>query len=116
MEVRRHGSDPTVLRPRRGGAAVVTDAFLSADEAAPGVVARSPMERKARAAGARFDVRDGWNVAVGYPGDAPDNVSWADASHLGKLEVDGDHGVALGSARRDGKAWLCPLTRTRAVV
>ena len=94
----------------------MTDAFLSADEAAPGVVARSPMERKARAAGARFDVRDGWNVAVGYPGDTPDNVSWADASHLGKLEVDGDHGVELGKAQRDGKAWLCPLTRTRAIV
>jgi heterotetrameric sarcosine oxidase gamma subunit len=94
----------------------VTYAFLSADRAAPGVVARSPMERKARAAGARFDVRGGWNVAVGYPGEAPDRVSWADASHLGKLQVDGDHGVELGNARRDGRAWLCPLTRARAVV
>ncbi len=31
-------------------------------------VAHSPMERLARAAGARFEVRDGWNVAVRVPG------------------------------------------------
>ena len=37
-------------------------AFLAA--AATDAVARSPMERQARAAGARFEVRDGWNVAV----------------------------------------------------
>jgi len=94
----------------------VTHAFLSVDEAAPGVVARSPMERRARAAGARFDVRDGWNVAVGYPGEAPHGVTWADGSHVGKLEVHGEHGLTLGTADRDGGAWLCPLTRTRALV
>jgi glycine cleavage system aminomethyltransferase T len=57
--------------------------------------ARSPMERLARAAGARFEVRDGWNVAVSYPG-GQGPVSWADMSHLPKFEVrgDGDHRLA----------------------
>jgi hypothetical protein len=43
-------------------------------------------------------------------------VTWADASHLGKLELTGEHGLTLGSARREGESWLCPLTRTRALV
>ena len=43
-------------------------AFLSAT--ATGAVARSPMERQARAAGARFELRGGWNVATGYGGQA----------------------------------------------
>ena len=38
--------------------------FLS--PTAANAVARSPMERQARAAGARFEVRDGWNVATAY--------------------------------------------------
>jgi glycine cleavage system aminomethyltransferase T len=90
----------------------VSYAFLSV---APDVVARSPMERAARAAGARFEVRDGWSVAVEYPEvDGP--VTWADASHLGKLELHGPHGLALGTARRERDAWVCPLTQTRALV
>ena len=66
-------------------------AFLSGES--DGAVARSPMERQARAAGARFEVRGGWNVAVAYDGerDALERaVGWADASHLAKLEVGGD--------------------------
>lgn len=94
----------------------MTYAFLSV---APDVVARSPMERAARTAGARFEVRDGWSVAVGYgagDGSAVERpVGWADASHLGKLEVHGPHGLPLGSAQREGGAWVCPLTRTRAL-
>ena len=49
-------------------------------------VARSPMEGQALAAGARMEVRDGWNVAVAY--DAAErerletSVGWADVSHL----------------------------------
>src|SRR4051812_50049048 len=73
------------------------------------------MERRARAAGARFDVRDGWNVAVAYPGEPPHSVTWADRSHLGKLEVHGEHGLTLGTAEREGETWLCPLTRMRAL-
>ena len=44
-------------------------AFLSPATAGDTAVARSPMERKAKAAGARFENRDGWNVAVEYPGE-----------------------------------------------
>jgi len=61
-------------------------AFLTAS--ATDAVARSPMERQARAAGARFEVRDGWNVAVGYPKEtaALETFAFADASHLRKYE------------------------------
>ena len=61
--------DPAVLRPGWGGAPLVsTLAFLSPDGAEDVAVARSPMEGKAKAAGARFEVQGGWNVAVEYPG------------------------------------------------
>jgi glycine cleavage system aminomethyltransferase T len=90
----------------------VSYAFLSV---APGVVARSPMERKAGEAGARFELRDGWNVAVEYP-EGDYTVTWADASHLGKLETAGPHGLPLGMAQRDGDARVCPLTKDRALV
>ena len=63
-------------------------------DAAP---ARSPMERQQRAAGARFEERDGWMVAVAFPGDERrrigETVGFADRSHLRKLEV---HGPASG--------------------
>ena len=76
--------------------------------------ARSPMERVARAAGARFEVRDGWNVAVDY-GSEPGPVAWADVSHLRKWEVSGVAGE-FGIARREGDTWVCPLTSARALV
>ena len=82
-------------------------------------VARSPMERKAKAAGARFEVLDGWNVAVEYGQGAPEAppVAWADVSHLRKFELQGDGvGHDFGTATRDGERWWCPLTRTRALV
>ena len=81
-------------------------------------IARSPMERLAKAAGAQFEVRDGWNVAVRYLGEAPGNpVAWADISHLPKWEVRGpDVSGELGSARREGETWWCGLTRERALV
>ena len=93
--------------------------FLSPAAADASAVARSPMERKARAAGARFEARDGWNVAVEYPGEdrVRETVAWADVSHLRKLERRGEGvGGELGSARREGEAWVCPLTPTRALV
>ena len=43
--------------------------FLSPAESA---LARSPMEREARAAGARVEQRDGWNVAVRFDGEEPE--------------------------------------------
>ena len=80
-------------------------------------IARSPMERQALAAGARFEVRDGWNVAVAFEGEAPDApVWWADVSHLAKLEVNGPHDLALGQATRTNGAWWCPVTRDRTLV
>jgi heterotetrameric sarcosine oxidase gamma subunit len=100
-------------------------------------IARSPMERSAAAEGARFEVRDGWNVAVAFgatpeqEADAVDRTAvWADVSHLGKLELqapaselssivaactDGAE-LELGSAARIGDAWWCPLSPTRALV
>ena len=94
----------------------------TADEA----VAHSPMERPARDAGARFEVRDGWNVAVefgaGGSGSAGngDTVSWADVSHLAKVELQGSSDtireLPFGTAMRRDDAWWCRLTQTRALV
>ena len=89
--------------------------FLTA--AAADAVARSPMERQARAAGARFEVRDGWNVAVSYPGESLDAVGFADASHIRTYEVQGDlPKLELGRATLDGESTWLPMTPTRALV
>jgi glycine cleavage system aminomethyltransferase T len=94
-------------------------AFLRVDSG--DAVAHSPMEGPARAAGARFEVRDGWSLAVEFAGaPAGDAVGWADVSHLVKVELQGSADVIdelpFGTAvRRDG-AWWCRLTPTRAVV
>lgn len=93
--------------------------------------ARSPMERDVRAAGARLEVRDGWNVALGY-GNLDDELAacrhraaWADMSHLGKLELQGPGeelsrlaGVplVLGRAAAAADARWCPLTAERVLV
>jgi glycine cleavage system aminomethyltransferase T len=88
-------------------------------------IARSPMERSAAAEGARFEVRDGWNVAVGYQGAAPDatdTAAWADVSHLPKLELQGpsealdELPLSFGTAVRENDAWWCRLTPTRALI
>ena len=91
-------------------------AFMSPSAPADsGAIARSPMERMAKAAGAQFEVRDGWNVAVRYSGEtAGAPVAWADVSHLAKWEV--DTGGELGAARREGDAWWCGLTAERGLV
>jgi len=92
--------------------------FLSPAKADEGAIARSPMERKAQAAGARFEVRDGWNVAVEYPGEdrGGDAVAWADVSHLRKVELRGDYAAGeFGTATRSGDAWWCRLTGDRAL-
>jgi glycine cleavage system aminomethyltransferase T len=89
--------------------------FLSAGAA--DVVARSPMERQARAAGARFEVRDGWNVAVSFPGESLDTVGFADASHLRKYELQGKlPALEFGRATVDGDATWLPMTATRALI
>jgi glycine cleavage system aminomethyltransferase T len=91
----------------------VSLAFLS-PAASDTAIARSPMERLARQAGARFEVRDGWNVAIDYEPARSDTVSWADVSHLRKWEV--RVGGELGTARREDDAWWCPITGERALV
>jgi glycine cleavage system aminomethyltransferase T len=101
--------------------------FLSASAAAADAVARSPMERQAKAAGAQFELRDGWNVVVGYGSSEQERhacastAGWGDVSHLGKLELQGTAiahraGLELGSATRRDGAWWCPLTPDRALV
>ena len=86
-------------------------------EPTPAAVARSPMEGQALAAGARMEMRDGWSVAVEYPGAAAGGpVAWADVSHLRKLEVTGRHELAFGTASRIEGAWWCPVTRERTLV
>jgi heterotetrameric sarcosine oxidase gamma subunit len=98
--------------------------FLSVDAAQPEggrtPLARSPMERAARAAGARFEARDGWNVAIAFEDGEAGTCSWTDLSHLGKLELHASPeavGVAveLGAATRAGETWWCPVTRGRVL-
>ena len=76
------------------------------------------MERQARAAGARFEVRDGWNVAVSYPGESLDAVGFSDASHIRTYEVMDDlpSGLELGRATVDGESTWLPMTAARALV
>jgi heterotetrameric sarcosine oxidase gamma subunit len=93
------------------------------------------MERQARAAGARFEERDGWVVAAAYASREQETealtraAGWADFSHLGKLELQAEPAALqnvfldiagapfeLGSARRAAGAWWCPLAPTRILV
>jgi heterotetrameric sarcosine oxidase gamma subunit len=98
---------------------VSTLAFLSPG---PGALAKSPMEPGAAAASATFEERDGWKVAVSFPGEDFSTVGFADLSHLGKIEVQGDvaaitgRDLELGHATRAEGAWWCPYSATRAVV
>jgi glycine cleavage system aminomethyltransferase T len=94
----------------------VSLAFLESAGPDAQAVARSPMEGNAKGAGARFEVRDGWNVAVEYAS-PPRETGWADVSHLRKLELQGDDVPGeLGEAKREGDAWICQLTPTRALL
>jgi glycine cleavage system aminomethyltransferase T len=91
--------------------------FLSVTAA--GAIARSPMERQARAAGARFELRDGWNVAVAYADEAGAlaRVGFADCSHVRKYELQGElPALELGCATQDGDSTWLPMTATRALV
>jgi glycine cleavage system aminomethyltransferase T len=96
----------------------VSLAFLA--PTATAAVARSPMERQARAAGARFEVRDGWNVAVAHSGEAAylGTVGFADASHTRKYEVAQETCQApfLQRMRTEGDAVILPMTPERSLV
>jgi heterotetrameric sarcosine oxidase gamma subunit len=96
-------------------------AFLSPG---PGAVAKSPMEPGAAAADAVFEERDGWRVAVSFPNEDThgSTVGFADVSHLGKIEIQGDVAAMTGRHLELGKAtlaagvWWCPYSPTRALV
>ena len=114
--------------------------FLAVDAATPmgrhAPVAHSPMEAQARDAGARYELRHGWNVAVDYGDLAAERAAietagaWTDVSQLGKIELqarpaalagiiaaaDGGGHDGFGLATRAGDAWWCPLTPERALV
>ena len=97
-------------------------------------LARSPMERAARAAGARFEVRDGWNVAwlrvVEQEREAartspagPTSRTSASSSCRPRRRPRGDRRAAPAARARararhraPASAWWCPLTRGRALV
>jgi hypothetical protein len=85
-------------------------------------VARSPMERQARKAGARFELRDGWNVATWFPDEARAlaNVAFSDCSHIRKYELRSHPPhlpeLELGRATVDGDSTWLPMTATRALV
>jgi sarcosine oxidase gamma subunit len=104
-------------------------AFLSPG---PGALAKSPMEPGAAAAGAVFEERDGWKVAVSFPDEerALSTVGFADMSQIWKMELQagaddlaamvsaatGGATLELGRATRAERAWWCPYSPTRAVV
>jgi heterotetrameric sarcosine oxidase gamma subunit len=123
----------------------MTFEFLAVDAARPDgrfdPVAHSPMEAQARDAGARFELRDGWKLAVSYAALEAERETieqagaWTDTSHLGKLELQCPAGelaailaracdgaeLTVGSpgepgvATRAAGAWWCPLTPERLV-
>ena len=88
------------------------------------------MEPGAAAAGATFEERDGWKVAVSFPDEerALSTVGFADMSHIWKMELQRRRGsramvspppaALAGAGPRDpgGGAWWCPYSPTRAVV
>jgi glycine cleavage system aminomethyltransferase T len=92
--------------------------FLTA-AADNGAVARSPMERRARAAGARFELRDGWNFATAYSNEeaALGAVAFSDCSHVRKYEAQGElPPLEFGRATLDSDSLWLPMTATRALV
>ena len=113
-------------------------AFLTPDAASGTVLAHSPMEGRARAAGASIEARAGWNVAASYAVGADrerarltETVAFADRSDLTKLEVQAEPEAlaaviyeATGGAVvleprvavRAVGAWWCPVTPSRALV
>jgi sarcosine oxidase subunit gamma len=101
--------------------------FLSPDlalDGGPRPVARSPIEPCLRAAGAHFEVRDGWSVATRVGSPEADleacraGAGVGDRSALGKLELQGTLPLelVLGTATPAEDAWWCPLTPERALL
>lgn len=113
----------------------MSTAFLTTDKGPSGPAALSPFAPDLGRAGARFETRDGWEVATGF-GDLhaevealSGSVGWADRSQLGKIELQGTAGAldelrsSLGIAAPESgfiaengtNRWLS-LTPERAIV
>jgi heterotetrameric sarcosine oxidase gamma subunit len=103
-------------------------AFLHADPT-PTAPALSPLADAAAAAGARFELRDGWEIAASFAAledelaTCRETVGFADRSQLGVLELQGGAEaldaippLADGLARRAEEAWWCRVTPERALV
>jgi heterotetrameric sarcosine oxidase gamma subunit len=111
-------------------------AFLTPDAVSESVSARTPMDRRAHAAGARWERRHGWSVAVAYGEPArereriSETVAFADRSSLAKLELQAEPGVLAavveaagggialqrGLAAATERTWWCPVTPSRVLV
>jgi heterotetrameric sarcosine oxidase gamma subunit len=101
--------------------------FLSPDPTAA-TPPRSPLLDAAVAAGARTELRDGWQsvASFGDPGAeaaaCAEAVGFADRSQLTKLELQSSAAAAApaewsgGEARRIDGGWRCPLQPTRELV
>jgi aminomethyltransferase len=83
---------------------------------------RSPLHEQTRQAGARFVLRDGWEVAASFGPVAAElgacraSAGIADLSHIGKLELEGPaEALAACSARDDRFVWWCPLADDNAL-
>lgn len=86
-------------------------AFLEVGDDPATAIARSPMERAGLAAGARLQLRDGWNVVVTDPA-----LGFADRSHLRKLQLDGPANPLGRAAREADGSWRCPVTPQRSLL
>lgn len=100
----------------------MSTAFLS-PLPAPAAPARSPLADAAAAAGAKTEIREGWEVATSFGDPAAEAVAcaeavgFADLSALTKLELQAPPerlaaaagALELGSAEPRQGAWLCPV-------
>jgi glycine cleavage system aminomethyltransferase T len=79
----------------------MTLAALEPWEAGGATVLRSPCEHRLRDAGATLGQRGAWSVATSVPGEERhlEAVAFADASHVGKLEVRGGEAPAAAADR-----------------
>ncbi|MGA8354131.1 MAG: hypothetical protein WB698_08195 [Solirubrobacteraceae bacterium] len=82
--------------------------------------AKSPLAAATAAAGASFEIRDGWELATRFAEAAVEaqacreRVAWADVSHMRKLELQGT-AEQLSAARPHEGVWLT-LTPERALL
>ncbi|HWI21575.1 MAG TPA: hypothetical protein VNT22_03070 [Baekduia sp.] len=78
----------------------MSTAFLNTATAGP--AAQSPFSAALAQAGAKFQSRDGWEIATSFGDPAAEEqacattVGWADVSHLGKLEIQGSAATLAG--------------------